>query len=75
MDLEAVPHAQRHRSAVNATQVAPEAVAVAEPVGRSPLPHGGHHSQQKVNQFSVEASTPIALATASSSPASSVHFP
>ena len=30
MDLEAVPHAQRHRPCINAPQVASEAVAVAE---------------------------------------------
>ena len=75
VDLEAVPHAQRHRSAINAPQVGPEAVAVAEAVRHSPLTLGGHHSPQEVNQFSVEANTPVALATASSSPNSSVHFP
>jgi hypothetical protein len=39
VNLEAVPHAQRHRPAINAPQVAPESVAVPEAVGnpRSPL--------------------------------------
>ena len=47
MHLEAVPHAQRHRPAINAPQVAPEALAVAEAVGHSPLTLGGHHSPQR----------------------------
>jgi hypothetical protein len=68
-------HALRHGFRVSYPQVAPQAGAMAEAVRHSPLALGGHNSPQEVNQFSVEASTPIARATASSSPASSVHFP
>ena len=75
MDLKAVTHAQRHLPAINVPQVAPEAEAAKEAVRQSLLTLGGHHSPQEVNQFSVEASKPIALATASSKPVSSVHFP
>ncbi len=75
MHLEAVPKISATDPAANAPQVAPQAGAVAEAVSRSPLTLGGHHRPQEVNQLIVEANTPIALATASSSPASSVHFP
>jgi hypothetical protein len=47
MNLKAVAHAQRHRPAINAPQVAPEAAAVAEAVGHSSLALGGHHSPQR----------------------------
>ena len=46
MNLKAVAHAQRHRPAINATQVAPEAVAVEEAIGHGPLTLGCHHGPQ-----------------------------
>ena len=68
----------QHRATLWSTtqrRVAPEAATAEEAVRQSPLTLGGHHSPQEVDQFTFEANTPIALATASSSPASSVHFP
>ena len=44
MNLEAVAHAQGHRTSIDAAQVAPQAVAVAEAVGHQSLSIGGKES-------------------------------
>ena len=75
MHLEAVPMLSAQGFRVNAPQVAPQAGAVAEAVMASSLALGGHHKPAGCESVQLEANTPIALATASSSPASSVQFP